>query len=198
MTTAQITGGTVEYTKPSNYQTDKPGAKVVLTFMCAEGCPPAEAEEMLDRTARMAVAKAHDMVGDKPPVAAEKAKRAKAPPAEVPAANPSPSASVDASSVSAPGSGTAPSSASSGVNTDPAAIGEPEPIELAEVGTIIPPITDKDLHAAVQIAIEKKVTSAQIRAATLAITGNPGQSMTTIAQDRRAEFLAAVKALYSE
>ncbi len=68
MTTAQITGGTVEFTRPSNYSTDKSGAKVTLTFMCAEGTPAADAEAMLDRTIALAVGRACAMVGERPAI----------------------------------------------------------------------------------------------------------------------------------
>lgn len=65
MTTVQITGGAVEFTRPSNYSTDKSGAKVTLTFMCAEGTGHEEAVGMLDRVISLAVERAMGMVGDK-------------------------------------------------------------------------------------------------------------------------------------
>lgn len=66
MTTVQITGGAVEFTRPSNYSTDKSGAKVTLTFMCAEGTGHGEAVDMLDRVISLAVDRAMGMVGEKP------------------------------------------------------------------------------------------------------------------------------------
>lgn len=193
-----ITNGSVEYernVRPADFESKK--AKVVLSFVIEEGSDPAP---VVAKVMDMAVAEVHRRLAlttDYPQVDVAKVaeavatkKRAKAPPAEVPVENPT-DAAISAGSTK-PSAVPVPATTS----IDPAAIGEPEPIDLAKVGTVIPPIADKDLHAAVQIAIEKKVLAAAIRAATQAITGNPGQSMTTIGQDRRPEFLTAIRQLY--
>lgn len=66
MTAAQITGGVVEFTRPSNYSTDKSGAKVTLSFVCPEGTVHDDAVAMLDAVAALAVRKALELTGDKP------------------------------------------------------------------------------------------------------------------------------------
>lgn len=66
MTAAQITGGAVEFTRPSNYSTDKSGAKVTLSFSCPEGTVHDDAVAMLDAVASLAVAKAFQLTGEKP------------------------------------------------------------------------------------------------------------------------------------
>lgn len=62
MTAAQITGGTVKFIEPSNYQAGKRGAEVTLTFSVADGAAPGIADTMLEHVARMAIAKALEIV----------------------------------------------------------------------------------------------------------------------------------------
>lgn len=61
MSNVQITSGSVEYTKPSNYQANIAGAKVSLSFAVADGTPHDDAVAMLDAVATLAISKAVEM-----------------------------------------------------------------------------------------------------------------------------------------
>jgi predicted RNase H-like HicB family nuclease len=62
----QISTGSVEFTRPSNYSTDKSGAKVSLTFGCTDGTTYAEAVQMLDSVIHLAIGRAFSMVAGIP------------------------------------------------------------------------------------------------------------------------------------
>lgn len=206
-----VTNGVVEYervVRPADFESKR--AKVSLSFAVEDGSDTAS---VVAKVMNMAVAEVHRRLGinveasgaqetvptrtehsalspeHREKVAENTKKRAKAPPAEVPGENPpvtgaatEPSTNASAATVSA---------------ADPAAIGEPEEDILLLTNKVEPIVyTDKDLHAAVQTAIEKKVTATQIRSLTTEFTGNVGQSMTTLPQEKRADFIAKVKALY--
>lgn len=190
-----ITNGTVEYertVRPADFESKK--AKVSLSFAVEDGSDPAP---VVAKVMDMAVAEVHRRLGlavdypqvDVAKVAAEKTKRAKAPPAEVPAENPT----VVAGTASTADVTNAPS------DDDPAAIGDPEPDAEQEIV-----YTDKDLHMAVHTAIEHKAGNKKIVDLVVEFTNPPGtpageripgKSMTTIEQDRRGEFLARLKAM---
>lgn len=64
--TAYVSGGTVKFVRPSNYNEGRSGAEVTLTFSMPEGAPHADASAMLDAVSHMAMNKAREMVGEKP------------------------------------------------------------------------------------------------------------------------------------
>lgn len=66
MSSTQLTGGSVEYSLPSNYQNGTAGAKVTLTFGVADGAPEDEAKRMLDRASALAISQAREMVSGVP------------------------------------------------------------------------------------------------------------------------------------
>lgn len=223
MTTAQITGGTVKYNRPSNYQTDKPGAEVTLTFSCAEGTPHEEAQRMLDTVSHMAMTKAAEMVAGKPvvPVAP-----IASPAPEVPAANP-----PNALTASVPfvgdtaGSWVAPPAEpqkqtiiiggpSSGEivggppSTPAPGVGQPVPVTpastlpAADAGP--KPITDQDLVSALTAKNAKLLESASeadrphvpVKLHTLVREFvQPPNKVTAIPPERRSEFLSKLAAL---
>lgn len=81
---------------------------------------------------------------------------------------------------------------------EPSIGGSPDPLAIMAPSTepLVPvQITDQDLHAAAHQALERKATAMQIRELTAEFTGVVGQSMTTLPQDQRPEFLRRLKEL---
>lgn len=216
MTTAYITGGSVEFTRPSNYSADKSGAKVALTFACAEGTPDDAAKAMLDTVAAMAKAKAHEMVGDTPPTPLNEGVvtlNGKAVPVVYtngPASVPDPMVAASAAlSTAAPNAITSPVA-----STAPAPVGNivVEPIPNGAVYTAAPaepaapdPIPDSDLVAAITQAnarllnratndVDRQQVPGRLRDVVAKYVAPPGR-VQSIPQEKRASAIADLNAL---
>jgi len=200
MTSSQITGGTVKWIDPSNYQSGKEGVEVTIHFSVQDGADAAEWQA----TGDMARSEAQRLARGKPPRPVQAApvetapvpdpkKRAKAPPppVEVPVVD-----STDPVIVGA----TEPSTSAfvaPGFVDDPAAIGEPEEV-VAEGPPPAIAIADIDIRKSVERAVtEGKVSNKAIIGLITEFTGSPGKSMTTIGQEQRGDFLARLKKLYA-
>lgn len=192
-----ITNGTVCYernVRPADFESKK--ASVTLSFAVAEDSDPAP---VVTKVMDLAVSEVHRRLGiavpagqqPAPVMEADKGKRiqrAKVPPAEVPAGNASsPHGSIATAFTPA-------------VADDPAAIGDPEAgiLELTKEQEV-PVVTDKQLRDAVNYAVgEKKVATKAIVDLISEFNDRvPGKNIPAIAQDRRSDFLARLKALYN-
>jgi hypothetical protein len=223
-----ITNGTVAYernVRPADFESKK--ASVTLSFTVEDGSDPAP---VVAKVFAMAVAEVHRRLGIVAPSAQQpsitmpagtqvsmlstggmtaptetKSRRAKAPPAEVPAENP------PATADTASGSGdpadvttiaTPETSTPAATTDDPAAIGDPEVAPEPVV------YTDKQLRDAVNYAVgEKKVGNKKIVDLIIEFTNPPGtpegervpgKNIPMIEQDRRGGFLDRLKALYAD
>lgn len=154
-----------------------------MTVVPGTGPKEAAAVPPVNPSGDVAIAAVRPALGPKPVVVEPPATTA----AGVPQANPTSSSSP---TVSTP----APEPAIGG-SPDPLAITAP----IADPLVLDTPvqITDQDLHAAVHQAIEHKATAMQIRELTAEFTGVVGQSMTTLPQDQRPDFLRRLKELRS-
>lgn len=178
-----VTNGTIEYSRtvrPADFESIS--AKVVLSFAVEEGSDPAV---VVAKVHDIAVAEVHRRVGlSKPKAVGSSAAK----PSIAPVENPT---------VAAPVASTKPepsAEANATISPDPASIVEPETVPEAEPTPVT--ITDKELHSAVNLAVEKKVPAQAIRKLTAEFTGEVGKSMTLIPQEARQAFLAKLKELY--
>ena len=197
-----VTNGAVEYernVRPADFESKK--AKVTLSFVVEDGSDPAA---VVAKVMDMAVSEVHRRLGlastqglaevFEQKVEADKGKRiqrAKAPPAEVPVAGPT-------SEAASPPAEVAVSPVVDATSDDPAAIGEPEPVvEVEEPGFVY---TDADLQKAIHLAIEKGTSQAEIKQLIWHqdFTGMPGKRVSEIAIEKRADFIARLKAMYED
>lgn len=211
-----VTNGIVEYartTRPADFESKN--AKVTLSFVVEEGSDPAP---VVAKVMDMAVGEVHRRLGiegvplwkavglpadpggevvvDVTAVNAPKGRRAKAPPAEVPVADPTIVAPGEPASVGATAATTTAPTATP--TTDPAAIGEPETVEPQPEAEIV--YTDADLQKAIHLAIERKVGHDAIKGLIwhADFTGLPGKRVSDIPAEKRADFIARLKAMYDE
>lgn len=188
-----ITNGVVEYervTRPADFESKR--AKVSLSFAIEDGSDPAA---VVAKVMGMAVGQVHVTVGlaprEVPPAVVEakieaakqeKAKRtAKTPPAEV--------ASLEIKHTE--------NTVVEVVDLDPTAIVEPVAAEpAADDGPV--EYSDHDLKSAVHLAIEKKVGNEEVVKLIREFTGVPGKRIPDIPKEKRADFIARLKAMYTE
>lgn len=162
--------------------------------------PTAQVEKPAAQVVKLSAAEVNGLSG-KGAAAAPQSNPTVAPPKTAPngATNADPLNMAPSSPVTPASSTGASPTAASSVAPAPAPVADPlaiVPTATAPVDTSKPvTITDNDLHAAVHQAVERKVSPAQVRELTAEFTGVVGRSMTTIDQEKRAEFIARVKEL---
>lgn len=209
-----ITNGTVEYervTKPGDYE--KRAAKVVLSYNVDEGTDPQAA---MRAVFEMAVAEVHGQVGLVAAAPAELLSRYEAP--VVQQARPTPTATTAGAGTVEAAATPGPTASPTATPPNPFAIGgkaakpavNPTPITAAPTATVEPAsepspaaadpvmdnLTDSDLHAVAQTAIEKKIDPNKVRAITAKYAGAMGMTISMIPAEKRQAWLDDVKGLY--